>query len=175
MKSLLNALYKSQWVVYVKPPFAGPKAVVKYTDCYTHRVAISNNRLVAVDEKSVTFQWKDYSDHNRQKRMTLQGVEFIRRFMLHVIPSGFVRIRHYGFLSNRNRKGKLDACRKALGMKSQDAETNADIQPSHWYDIVIKFMGIDPRICPACKKGLMKPYREICATSPSVAAIKNAA
>jgi hypothetical protein len=107
--------------------------------------------------------------------MTLDGVEFIRRFMLHVIPSGFVRIRHYGFLSNRSRKEKLDACRKALGMKPKDVESVAEIQPPHWYDLVIKFLGIDPRICPACKKGLMKPYQEICATSPPVAAIKNAA
>jgi hypothetical protein len=175
MKALLDSLYKEQWVVYIKPPFAGPKAVVKYTGRYTHRVAISNSRLVAMDGKGVTFRWKDYSDHNRQKRMTLDGVEFIRRFMLHVIPSGFVRIRHYGFLSNRSRKEKLDACRKALGIKPQEVETVAESQTPHWYDLVIKFLGIDPRICPVCKKGLMKPYREICATSPPPMITKNAA
>jgi hypothetical protein len=166
MKSLLDSLYKNQWVVYVKPPFAGPKAVVEYAGKYTHRVAISNNRLVAMDEKNVTFRWKDYSDHNRQKHMKLDSVEFIRRFMLHVIPTGFVRIRHYGFLSNRSRKEKLDACRKALGMKPPEHETTTQNQSSHWYDLVIKFLGIDPRICPICKKGLMKTYREFCATSP---------
>jgi hypothetical protein len=119
-----------------------------------------------MDEKSVTFQWKDYADHNRQKRMILDIVEFIRRFMLHVIPTGFVRIRHYGFLSNRSRKEKLDACRKALGMTTPEQEAPPQTQSPHWYDLVIKFLGIDPRICPVCKKGHMKPYRELCATAP---------
>jgi hypothetical protein len=86
--------------------------------------------------------------------MNLDSVEFIRRFMLHVIPTGFVRIRHYGFLSNRSRKGKLDACRKALGMKPLKHETTTENQSPHWYDLVIKYFGIDPRICPVCKKGL---------------------
>jgi hypothetical protein len=98
-----------------------------------------------MDEKSVTFQWKDYADNNRQKRMKLDSVEFIRRFMLHVIPTGFVRIRHYGFLSNRSRKEKLDACRKALGVKPPKHETTSDNQSPHWYDLVIKFLGIDLR------------------------------
>jgi hypothetical protein len=182
-QDLLDKLYKTQWVVYVKPPFAGPQAVVKYTGQYTHRVAISNTRLVSVDEKSVAFKWKDYADGNKHKIMTLDTVEFIRRFMLHVIPTGFVRIRHYGFLSNRSHKGKLNKCREALGVKPEnqqhDSEENhTEHKPQHWYDLVIKFTGIDPTICPLCKTGhlrmIQEMIKEISATSPPLPVALNA-
>lgn len=176
-QDLLDKLYKTQWVVYIKPPFAGPEAVIKYTGQYTHRVAISNSRIVSMDYKNVTFKWKDYADKNKQKEMTLTNVEFIRRFLLHVIPSGFVRIRHYGFLSNRSRKDKLKECREALGEKPVKPEQeNKTEKPSrHWYDIVIRLTGKDPTICPVCKIGRMKMYREIFATSPPLRAVVTAA
>jgi putative transposase len=103
-------------VVYAKRPFAGPEQVLAYLSRYTHRVAISNSRLVALDERGVTFRWKDYREHGRtrQKTMTLATEEFMRRFLLHVLPSGFHRIRHYGLLANANRKHDIAAVREIL-------------------------------------------------------------
>jgi hypothetical protein len=96
-----------EWVVYAKRPFGGPKQVLAYLGRYTHRVAISNNRLLNIDHGKVTFRWKDYRDHSQQKTMTLEAEEFIRRFLLHVLPGGFQRIRHYGFLAHHYRQTKL--------------------------------------------------------------------
>jgi hypothetical protein len=103
-----------KWVVFVKPPFGGPEQVLKYLARYTHRVAISNSRILSVADGKVTFQWKDYADGNKTKIMTLDAVEFIRRFLLHILPGGFVRIRQFGFLANRARREKLALCRTLL-------------------------------------------------------------
>lgn len=103
-----------RWVVYAKPPFGGPEHVIKYLARYTHRVAISNGRLLEMQDGHVTFRWRDSADGNQQKRMTLDAVEFIRRFLIHVLPSGFVKIRHFGFLANRNRRKSLALCRSLL-------------------------------------------------------------
>jgi hypothetical protein len=111
----LAASAKTEWVVYAKPPFGGPQQVLKYLARYTHRVAISNRRLTALEHDEVTFRWKDYAHGSRQKSMKLKVVEFIRRFLLHVLPTGFVRIRHYGFLANRVCREKLTRCRELLG------------------------------------------------------------
>src|SRR5450631_205975 len=108
---------KKDWVVYAKQPFAGPEEVLKYVARYTHRVAISNNRLLNIDDRKVGFRWKDYRDGNRQKTMTLDGGEFMRRFLIHVLPDGFHRIRYFGFLSNCQRARKLALCRELLGME----------------------------------------------------------
>jgi hypothetical protein len=112
----LAPLRKSEWVVYAKRPFAGPAAVLAYLSRYTHRVAISNRRLLAVDERGVTFRWKDYRAHGRtrHKTMTLSPEEFMRRFLLHVLPSGFHRIRHYGLLANGTRRQQIDTARQLL-------------------------------------------------------------
>ena len=106
----------SEWVVYAKRPFAGPQQVLDYVGRYTHRVAISNHRLLDIDNDRVSFQWKDYRHGGEAKVMTLSAEEFIRRFLLHVLPDGFQRIRYYGFLGNRYRHEKLDLCRRLLGM-----------------------------------------------------------
>ena len=111
----LRQLGKLEWVVYAKRPFGGPEQVWKYLARYTHRVAISNQRLVAFQDGQVTFRWKDYAHGNAQKEMPLSVVEFTRRFLLHVLPRGFVRIRHYGFLANRCRQEKLALCKRLLG------------------------------------------------------------
>ena len=103
-------------MVFAKRPFAGPAQVLDYVGRYTHRVAISNNRLVSIDDGKVRFRWKDYRDANRQKTMTLPADEFIRRFLIHVLPDGFHRIRYFGFLGNCHRKQKLARCRELLGM-----------------------------------------------------------
>ncbi len=107
---------KAEWVVYAKPPFGGPEQVLKYLARYTHRVAISNSRLTALEGDEVEFLWKDYAHGGKQKTMKLKAIEFIRRFLLHVLPAGFVRIRHYGFLANRVCREKLALCRELLGV-----------------------------------------------------------
>jgi hypothetical protein len=116
-KAWLTPLRQCEWVVYAKRPFAGPQAVLAYLSRYTHRVAISNSRLIALDEHGVTFKWKDYRvkhGSTRRKTMTLEPGEFMRRFLLHVLPGGFHRIRHYGLLANGSRKASLAVVRELL-------------------------------------------------------------
>jgi hypothetical protein len=137
---------QTEWVVYAKPPFGGPQQVLKYLARYTHRVAISNSRLVAMEGGNVTFQWKDYVHGGKQKVMTLKAVEFIRRFLLHVLPAGFVRIRHYGFLANRSCREKLELCRTLL----------AAITPPVADERVPADEGRpEAHACPACGEGRM--------------------
>ena len=112
---LLRHLHQHDWVVYAKPAFGGPLQVLRYLGRYTHRVAISNHRLLAFDQERITFRWKDYAHGGKQSRMTLAGTEFLRRFFLHVLPRSFVRIRHFGFLANRFRLSRLALCRQLLG------------------------------------------------------------
>jgi len=111
---LYRQLKSKTWVVYAKRPFGGPAHVIKYLARYTHRVAISNGRLIAMRDGQVTFRWRDSADGNQQKLMTVDAVDFIHRFLLHVLPSGFVKIRHFGFLANRNRRQALQLCRSFL-------------------------------------------------------------
>lgn len=115
-RGLLRRLYAKDWVVYAKAPFGGADRVLKYLARYTHRVAISNSRLVELEAGGVRFQYKDYGDDHKQKTMTLDGVEFLRRFVTHVLPSGFVKMRHYGLLANRFREQRLAACRQLLAV-----------------------------------------------------------
>ena len=110
----LGELRRVEWVVYAKPPFGGPEQVLAYLGRYTHRVAIANSRLVSMTDDDVAFRWKDYRHHGKAKVMTLDADEFIRRFLLHTLPDGFHRIRHYGFLANGHRAAKLALCRKLL-------------------------------------------------------------
>ena len=115
-RSFLRSLFRQDWVVYAKPPFGGPQHVLHYLARYTHRVAISNHRLVDFADGQVTFRWKDYAHGSKQKLMTVTAEEFLRRFLLHVLPHGFVRIRFFGFLANRRRKSLLPLCRQLLQM-----------------------------------------------------------
>jgi hypothetical protein len=152
-RQLLMTLQQMEWVVYAKPPLPGPQRVLRYLARYTHRVAITNRRLLACDDGQVTFRWKDYQRGNRQRLMTLDAVEFLRRFLLHVLPRGFQRMRHYGFFANGQRKGKLPRCRELLGQvllapaatsPAVDASATASTSP--------------PRAdaCPACRVGRMQ-------------------
>jgi hypothetical protein len=111
---LLRRLHRHDWVVYAKPAFGGPMQVLRYLGRYTHRVAISNHRLLNFDQEQVTFRWKDYAHGGKQGKMTLGTTEFLRRFFLHVLPRGFVRIRHFGFLANRFRASRLALSRQLL-------------------------------------------------------------
>jgi putative transposase/transposase-like zinc-binding protein len=112
---LLDRLSRKKWVVYAKPPFGGPEHVLQYLARYTHRVAISNHRLASFDGNQVTFRWKDYAHGNKKRKMTVSADEFLRRFLLHVLPGGFVRIRYFGFLANRCRAASIELCRKLIG------------------------------------------------------------
>jgi hypothetical protein len=131
-KNWLAPLHKCEWVVYAKRPFAGPQAVLAYLSRYTHRVAISNSRLLAMDERGVTFRWKDYraKGQTRHKAMTLSPQEFMRRFLLHVLPGGFHRIRHYGLLANGSRRDNLALARELLGATPPPAAESADEAPA---------------------------------------------
>ena len=119
---LLRRLHRHDWVVYAKPAFGGPMQVLRYLGRYTRRVAISNHRLLAFDQERVTFRWKDYAHGSKQDKMTLGATEFLRRFFLHVLPKGFVRIRHFGFLANRFRASRLALGRQLLASNSSTPE-----------------------------------------------------
>ena len=147
-EALCQKAGRLEWVVYAKRPFGGPEQVLKYLARYTHRVAISNRRLLSMEDGRVTFEWKDYAAGNQTKTMTLEVVEFIRRFLLHVLPSGFVHIRHFGFLANRKRKQKLAMCRSLLLTPPVVSEASTDSPGSNDSTSEQQF-----RRCPACKTG----------------------
>jgi Putative transposase len=146
-QQFLGPLRATEWMVYAKPPIGGPGQVLKYLARYTHRVAIANRRLLALEDGRVTFRWKDYAHGNRHRTMTLDAVEFIRRFLLHILPCGFQRIRHYGLLANRVRQAKLGGCRALLQPPSGAASLGL---PAH----VAPPAPEEPRgVCPACQCG----------------------
>jgi Putative transposase len=148
----LAPLRNRKWVVYAKKSFAGPQQVLDYVGRYTHRVAISNNRLLDIDDGQVRFRYKDYRDGSQRKIMTLSADEFIRRFLLHVLPDGFQRIRYYGFLANRYRKEKLEQCRQLLRMKEI---TPIEEAPKDYRDRYEALTGSSLWECPVCHRGRM--------------------
>jgi hypothetical protein len=143
--TFLEEFKKNDWVVYSKPPFGGSQQVLKYLARYTHRVALSNQRLLPSESNQVSFRWKDYRRQQRPCIMTLQATEFIRRFLLHVLPKGFMRIRHYGFLANRCRKQKLAGCRQLLGQTPSPETSANDLQTVDQED--------PGPLCPVCQRG----------------------
>jgi hypothetical protein len=146
---------QTEWVVYAKAPFGGPKQVLEYLGRYTHRVAISNNRLLELNDGAVTFAWKDYRHESKNKTMRLDAHEFIRRFLLHVLPSGFQRIRSYGFLANRYRQVKIELCRKLLGAPVPVVAVDVSDQSIDYRDRYQRLTGLSLRDCPHCGKGQM--------------------
>ena len=149
--ALLAQLRQHDWVVYAKRPFTGPEQVLDYLGHYTHRVALSNERLLGLDDGLVRFRWKDYADGDQPKVMALPAAEFIRRFLLHVVPDRFVRIRHFGLLANRSRQAKLTRCRDLLGQPPPPV-TPPESVPA----LVLRLTGIDLERCPACPEGRMR-------------------
>lgn len=143
-KSLIKELYHKDWAVYSKPPFTGPETVVAYLGRYIHRVAITNHRLIGIENGRLSFFWKDYGDGNKGKVMVLDVSEFIGRFLLHVLPDGFVKIRYLGLFANRIRKTSIEMWRELLGVaKSHDAcET--------WQKMLLRLTGTDVTCCPLC-------------------------
>jgi Putative transposase/Transposase zinc-binding domain len=139
---LIDASVKHDWVVYAKRPFGGPGQVLKYLARYTHRIAISSRRLISMNDQTVTFRWKDYAHHNRPRTMTLDGAEFLRRFLMHAVPRGFMRIRHFGLLANRVRATNLALCRRLIA---------TPLVAMH-YDATPPLP-----LCPICQRGHLIP------------------
>lgn len=157
VKTFLSEQWKKDWVVYAKEPFGTAEEVVKYLGRYTHRIAISNNRLIEYENDQVTFKWKDYSDNNKKKLMNIDTTEFIRRFFLHILPDHFVRIRYYGLFSNSNKTKKLSKCFYLLN-KKYEKKTITDTTIAA---ILLSVMGIDITLCPHCQKGHYQEVKEI--------------
>ena len=151
---IIARLRSKEWVVYSKPPFGGPLQVLKYLARYTHRVAISNARLLATEQGRVRFLWKDRAAGGGTRTMSLDGVEFVRRFLMHVLPKGFVRIRHYGFLANRARKRKLPLARSLISAQLAPSTSPQDPTPPA---ADAQPLLAEPERCPLCERGNMRP------------------
>ncbi|MGH9382778.1 MAG: IS91 family transposase [Vicinamibacterales bacterium] len=149
--AFLRQLRAVDWVVYAKRPFVGPEQLLDYLGRDTHRVALSNDRLVDHRDGHVRFRWKDYADHDRAKILTLETDEFLRRVLLHVVPRGFMRLRHFGLLANRTRRATLTRCRDLLGHPPPDAA-----QPESVAGLMLRLTGIDLARCPVCSEGRMQ-------------------
>ncbi len=147
----LTGLKANDWVVYAKPPFAGAEQVLAYLGRYTHRVAIANHRLVSFERGEVRFRWRDYAHGNKTKIMALGAEEFLRRFLLHTLPAGFVKIRHYGLLGNRCRHEKVSRCRVLLDQPEPEPLESESVE-----DLMLRLTGIDIQRCPACQQGRLQ-------------------
>ena len=154
-KQLKARLYEKEWIVDVRDPVQRPEHILEYLARYTHRVAIANSRITAFKDGRVTFRIKNRKNH-RTEQITITAVEFIRRFLLHSLPRGFVRIRHYGFLANRNRSANLNNIRQLMGLSELPEKQTASVE-----EIMQKLTGIDITVCPCCHKGRMQLYLEI--------------
>jgi hypothetical protein len=165
-----DGLYNKDWVVYAKPPFGGAEQVFNYLGRYTHRIAISNHRIVNFAEGKVTFSCKDYADGCQKKLMTLDAVEFLRRFLLHVLPRGFVRIRHYGLCASTNVNTKLVVARRLLEQEDSEPTTAAPAtaEPRPWWERFREQTGVDVMACPCCKTGRMQRLRSLSAVQMTV-------
>jgi hypothetical protein len=154
-QKLKARLYEKSWIISVRDPVKRPDHVLEYLARYTHRVAIANSRITALKDGMVTFKIKNRKE-NRTEQITITAVEFIRRFLLHSLPRGFVRIRHYGFLANRNRSQNLSAIRRLMGVSDPAKKQIASVE-----EMMQKLTGIDISLCPGCRKGRMQPFMEI--------------
>jgi hypothetical protein len=157
-RELTDTLYSKDWVVYAKESLRGPQAVIKYLGQYTHRVAISDKRILSLNDGAVSFAYKDYAAGGENKSMSLSATEFVRRFLLHVLPAHFVRIRHYGLLANRN---KASALKEAFELFGQRLTEKTDLRRLPWHERVKKLLGKDPMVCRECGKGLLALYQII--------------
>jgi hypothetical protein len=142
---------QKNWIVYAKKPFGSPRTVLDYLGRYTHRVALSNNRIVKAENGQVTLSYRDRKDGDRKKTIPLEAHEFIRRFLLHVLPEGFMRVRHFGFLANRSKKQALTQCRKLLGANPASLQSPSESTK----DLLLRITGIDLNRCPSCHNGTM--------------------
>ena len=148
VKKVLDQVMKKKWVIYIKPYLENPQTILQYLSRYTYKIAISNQRIISVNQQEVTFSYTDYADNDKHKVMKLEGVEFLRRFLQHVLPKGFMRIRHYGFLANSIRKKRLDSIRHLVGDLQGE---KIKITPEKQKNVLIK----EPSLCPKCQQGEM--------------------
>jgi hypothetical protein len=169
-----DSLYQKNWVVFAKPPFGGTEQVFNYLGRYTHRIAISNHRIVNFADRKVTFSWKDYADGCKKKLMTLDAPEFLRRFLLHVLPSGFVRIRHYGLCASSNVNTKLVTARRLLesstGTSQPPKSDSPSTEPKPWCERFLEQTGVDVMACPSCTQGRMQRQRTLSAVEVAIVA-----
>lgn len=149
--SVRETLYNKSWIVYAKQPFGGPAQVIEYAGRYTHKAAISNHRIVSIENDKVSFKYKDYADNSKQKTMTLEATEFLRRFCLHILPPGYRKIRYYGFMANAN-SAMLQVQQKEMGVVTTKT---SDIKKLSWKVIAKQKLNYDADLCPVCKKGKM--------------------
>jgi len=169
-----DALYQKEWVVYAKPPFGGPKTVFRYLGRYTHRVALSNQRLTELGNGHVTFTVRNHADHARRKLLTLDAIEFLRRFLLHVLPKRLVRIRHYGLCAGRHVRGKLAVARRHLQPPGDAEPMPSPASASNdepWWVRFRTLTGIDMMACPVCLTGRLLrtgPLRAVSTMVPEV-------
>jgi predicted Zn-ribbon and HTH transcriptional regulator len=152
----LRQAARQNWVVYSKPPVSGPEQVLRYLGRYTHRIAISNHRLVAMQDGQVTFRWRDRARGDQPRLMTLEAAEFLRRYLLHLLPPGFRRIRHYGLLANACRATHLAACKALLGAERQDDPEPSQDAAETWQELLARLTGDDPTRCPQCRQGRLR-------------------
>lgn len=157
-QELIDRCYAKDWYTYTKRTFSGPLAVLKYLGNYTRRIAISNSRVVSVNEDTVTISIKDYKEAGKRKETSLDGAEFIRRFLMHVLPKGFVKIRHYGILANRNKKNKFELCRKL----SFSPTYKPKYEGLTTVEILCLLVGKDVTVCPVCREGKLKHAHSFC-------------
>jgi hypothetical protein len=163
---LRDEAVRTDWVVYAKPPWGGAATVLKYLARYTHRAAISNHRLVSRADGRVTFRWKDYAHGSRRGTLTLDAVEFVRRLLLHVLPAGLVRVRHYGLLANRHRQQELARCRELLGMTVPEPAELAPVEPDPIPPPDHEAAVTATRVCPRCGAGRMVVIAEFPPSTP---------
>ena len=154
---LVRTLWKKEWIVYSRPPFGGPEKTLDYLGRYPHRVAISNHRLVRIEDGHVTFRYRDRDDGDRVRAITLPADEFIRRFLLHVLPGAFVRIRHFGFLANRRKRHDLARCRELLGL---DPAVPA-VPEKTSRELMLEVVGVDVAACPCCRAGRLRVVADL--------------
>ena len=154
---LLESLLKATWIAYAKRPFADPSQVLEYLGRYTHRVAISNNRILSIDNGKVTFTYRDRQDNNKIQPMSLDADEFIRRFLLHILPGGFMKIRYFGFLAHTNKKQAVTLIRKLI---DPDMKLPEKIKETI-FEMMLRLTGTDITCCPKCKKGKMTIIRQL--------------
>jgi hypothetical protein len=154
---LLASLAETTWIAYAKRPFAGPSQVLEYLGRYTHRVAITNNRILSIDHGTVTFTYRDRHDHNKVKTMSLAAEEFIRRFLLHILPAGFMKIRYFGFLAHRNKQQTVALIRTFIDPR---AKVPVKIKETI-FEMMLRLTGNDITCCPECKKGTMTIVRKV--------------
>jgi hypothetical protein len=159
-KQLLKESCRSNWVVYSKPPFAGAERVLRYLGRYTHRIAIANRRILSLSHGEVNFRYTDRKHQNRQKTTKLDAVLFMRRFLFHILPKRFVRIRHYGFLGNPAKNEALSRCRELLAEVYPKDQTKLSA-PESWQEFFIILTGKDPTLCPHCRKGHLIIFKEL--------------